>query len=78
MLFDLGLNKQNFVVLGVALCILLLADLVKYNGVKMREVILNRNIVVRWGMILVAVAVILTFGIWGSGYEATNFIYFQF
>lgn len=78
MLFDLGLNKQNFVVIGVALCILLLADLVKYNGVKMREVILNRNIVVRWGMILVAVAVILTFGIWGSGYEATNFIYFQF
>ena len=78
MLFDLGLNKQNFVVLGIALIILLAADIAKYNHIKLHEEILGWNIVARWSVILIAVMSILVFGIWGSGYQATNFIYFQF
>ena len=77
-LFDIGLNKQNFVVLGIALVILLVADIAKYHEVKLHEVILEWNIVIRWSVILVAITSILIFGIWGSGYQATNFIYFQF
>lgn len=77
-LFDLGLNRQNFAVLGISLLVLLLADAAKYRGIKVREVILNWNIALRWGTILLAVLCILVFGIWGSGYQETNFIYFQF
>ncbi len=77
-LFDLGLNQQNLIVLAIAIIILLLADVAKYHHIKVREVILNRNIVLRWFMILAAVLAVLVFGIWGSGYEETNFIYFQF
>lgn len=77
-LYDFGLNKQNFIVLGAAIVVLLIADIAKYKQIKMREVILNLNIVLRWGFLLAAVMSILLFGIWGSGYEETNFIYFQF
>ncbi len=77
-LFDLGLNQKNMQVLLVTLLFLLTADIFKYNQVKLRDVILNFNIVNRWLVILLAIAVILLFGIWGSGYEAINFIYFQF
>lgn len=77
-LYHLGLNQKNFVVLIISVLLLLVADIAKYNHVKMREVILNFNIVNRWIVILAAVVSILLFGIWGSGYEAVNFIYFQF
>ena len=77
-LYDLGLSKPNFVVLVVALVILLMADICKYQGIKVRRVILNLNIVIRWTIIITGILSVLIFGIWGSGYSATNFIYFQF
>lgn len=77
-LFDLGLNRQNMIVLGIALLILLCADLAKYRGIRLRDKILESSIILRWGVSLIAILAILVFGIWGSGYQATNFIYFQF
>ena len=77
-LFDLGLNQKNFVVLLVALFIMGAADIAKYHHVKVREVILGLPMILRWPIIIVSVLSILVFGIWGSGYEAVNFIYFQF
>ena len=77
-LYDFGLSKPNFVVLVVALVILLMADICKYQGIKVRRVILNLNIVIRWTIIITGILSVLIFGIWGSGYSATNFIYFQF
>ncbi len=77
-LYDLGLNQKNFAVLIVALMILLIADIVKYNHVKLRKKICELDILNRWIVLGVSIASILLFGIWGSGYEAVNFIYFQF
>ena len=77
-LYDLGLSRPNFMVLGVSLVILLAADICKYCGIKVRSVILNLNIVIRGAVIIAGILGILVFGIWGSGYSATNFIYFQF
>lgn len=77
-LYDFGLNKPNFIVLGAALFILLFADICKYRGIVVRKAILDANIVIRWSVTLAGILGILVFGIWGSGYAATNFIYFQF
>jgi len=77
-LFDMGLNRQNFIVLGIAIVVLLIADIAKYKGIKVREIVLSWNIVFRWGFLLISVMSILIFGVWGSGYQETNFIYFQF
>ena len=72
------MNYQNFIVLLLALGVLLLADLAKYHGMKVREVIFKCNILIRWPIILTGIAAVILFGVWGSGYEAVNFIYFQF
>ena len=77
-LYDFGLSKPNFVVLVVALAILFMADICKYQGIKVRRVVLNLNIMIRWTIIITGILSVLIFGIWGSGYSATNFIYFQF
>lgn len=77
-IYSLGLNYRNLQVLFISLMILLLADIAKYNGVKVREIIFKMNILIRWPIILAGVASVILFGIWGSGYEAVNFIYFQF
>lgn len=63
-LYDLGLSKPNFIVLVISLLLLLLADVCKYRGVKVRNVILNLNIIIRWTIIIVGILGILIFGIW--------------
>ena len=77
-LFDLGLSEKNFVVLLMALLVLLLADLCKYKKVVVHQKIMSMKTIPRWIVCLTGIAVVLIFGIWGSGYEETNFIYFQF
>lgn len=77
-LFDAGLSKMNILILLVALCILFLADICKYRSISVREVIQKQNYVVRTVVLVVSVLFIFVFGIWGTGYDAAGFIYFQF
>lgn len=77
-IFEMGFSKANFVVMIIAIIGLVVADILKYNGVQMREKLLDGPRVIRWAGSMAMVLIILVFGIWGSGYEATNFIYFQF
>lgn len=77
-LFKLGLNLPNVVVMILAIIVLLIADACKYKGIKIREVILRQNTFVKWAIGMVALIVILVFGIYGLGYEESAFIYFQF
>ena len=77
-LFGCGLNRQNFTLMMLCIGLLLGADICKYKGVRIREVIAAQDIWVRWLVFSVAICFILLVGIWGSGYNAANFIYFQF
>lgn len=77
-LFSLGLDWKNFMVMIFAIIILLVADYFKYRGVKIRTIILKQELWFRWTFYIAAIVFILVFGIWGSGYDASTFIYFQF
>lgn len=77
-LYSCGLNEKNFGIMIVAILVLLFADVCKTKGIKIREVIVKQDYWVRWIIIAVSIAAILTFGIWGPKYSAANFIYFQF
>lgn len=77
-LYFVGLNQKNFHLLIVALVILLFADIMKYKKISIREFIYRQDGWFRWIFYAAAVTVILTFGIWGTAYDAANFIYFQF
>ncbi len=77
-IYTCGLDLQNFWLLIIGIGILLFTDIMKYRGVKIREFLISQDYWFRWLFIDLAVIVILVFGIWGSTYDATNFIYFQF
>lgn len=77
-LFDTGLSRMNFLILFVSLCVLLVADICKYRNICVRSLLQKQNYFVRMIVLVVSVLFIFVFGIWGTGYDATGFIYFQF
>lgn len=77
-LYNCGLDIKNFSLMLIAIGILIIADIFKYKGIKISEAILKQEYWFRWLVFSVSAALILLFGIWGSSYDAANFIYFQF
>lgn len=77
-LYKCGLDEKNFRLMFLGIIILLLADLCKRKGIKIREVIVKQDYWVRWLFTAFVISAILTFGIWGPNYNEANFIYFQF
>ena len=77
-LLTLGLNTANWVVLFVSILVLLVVDIVHEQGISIRELIASQGIVFRWAIYLIALAIPLIFGIYGTGYESASFIYQQF
>jgi D-alanyl-lipoteichoic acid acyltransferase DltB (MBOAT superfamily) len=77
-LYGYGLDRANFWMAILSLIILLFVDLAKERGVSIRERISNVNIVCRWMIYYIALFSIIIFGIYGTGYSASSFIYMNF
>lgn len=77
-LYQCGLDIKNFWLMIFCIVILLCVDIAKRKGICIRKIILNQDYWVRWLVIDTAIIILLVFGMWGSTYEAANFIYFQF
>lgn len=77
-LFSLGLDSADMFVLLMSLFVLLGVSLAKYNKIEIRQCICNQGIWFRYTVYLAAVFAVLIFGIYGSNYNSSQFIYFQF
>lgn len=77
-LFELGIDKKNMFVLFVCVLVLLLTSVLKENGMQIRETIAKQNIVFRWSIYIIALIVVLVFGIYGPAYDSASFIYEQY
>lgn len=77
-LYECGLDQKNFQLMIWGICLLGIADICKYRGIKLRKVIAQQDYWAQCLLVVVFVLCILVFGIWGVGYDASNFIYFQF
>ena len=77
-IFECGLNARNFWLMIICIAILLYADVCKKRGIVVSHVILKQDLWCRYLVLILAICAILTFGIWGSNYDASGFIYFQF
>lgn len=74
----LDLTTQTLNILILSLVILIIADLFKYKGVEIRSFFLSQPLWLRWAFIYAAIFFVLIFGVYGPGYDAAEFIYFQF
>ena len=77
-IWDIGLNKGNWLVLIVAVLILLCVDILHECGVGVFALVNKQCLGIRWGLYLGLVLSIIMFGIYGVAYDASAFIYFQF
>lgn len=77
-IFQCGLDRADMFVLLAALLVLLVVSIAKYKKVEIREWIFRQGIWFRYLIYLGAIFVILVFGIYGSNFDASQFIYFQF
>ncbi|MCM1087835.1 MAG: MBOAT family protein [Muribaculaceae bacterium] len=77
-LYGCGLDSRNFGLMIIGIGILLFADFCKVKGIRIREAIVRQDGWFRWLFIAFSIWGIITFGVWGPGYNSVDFIYFQF
>ena len=77
-LYTCGLNEKQFHVMLLSIAVLLIADICKYRGIVLREKLMAQDLWFRWLVMIGAVLFILVFGVWGTGFDQSGFIYFQF
>ena len=73
-----ALDRRNWYLMVICIVILLIADIFKLKKISLRAELIKQNYLFRAVFVSMAIVAILTYGIWGSAYNATSFIYFQF
>ena len=77
-LLTLGLDGWGWFVLFCATGLVFAADCLREHGVRLRAALGRQPLVYRWVCYYALLAAVLVFGIWGPGYSAAAFVYFQF
>ena len=72
--FDL----KEWIVFGVSLGIALIIEIIQESSVSIYQRLQSQGIIVRWIVYYSIIIVLLVFGIYGSIFDANNFIYFQY
>ena len=74
-LFGYGLDYKNYYLMIACIVLVMIIDVLHYRGMKIRETIMKQDIVFRYAIYMAALFVIIIFGIYGSQYSASSFIY---
>lgn len=78
-LYKIGLDRTEMNILIASLVILLMVDLVRLRLGKTLEKFLKAEMLwFRWSVLIIILAFIVVFGIYGPSFDAKSFIYFQF
>lgn len=73
--FKSGLKGQDLFILAVHICLLIWLDHMEYKKHDVIRNIRNLHIIIRWGIYFVFVFDLLLFGVYGSGYDISGFLY---
>lgn len=73
----LGLDIYNFILLFITIILLIIYELMS-NKINLVNAINSKPLLIRWGIYVILIFSIIIFGIYGPGYDASQFIYFQF
>lgn len=77
-LYELGLSPESFWVGIFSILLLIGVSVAQYRGIHIRERFAEQGLIFRWFVTLGLLFSIIIFGIYGPGYSASQFIYFQF
>lgn len=74
----MGLDMADFWVLLLSILFMTVLDIARYRGVPLQAVFEKQNWLCREVLLAGFMLLIFIFGIWGNGFHAASFIYFQF
>lgn len=78
-IYTYGLNRFQMNILIFSLVLLFLISLIKkLKNLNLAEFLMTQGFVFRWGTVLFLILFIYVFGMYGEGFDAKQFIYFQF
>lgn len=77
-LFEYGMDRANFIIIALSLLTLFIVSWLRRDGLSLRSRIDKQPLVLRWGLVIAAIAAVVFFGVYGPGFDASQFIYFQF
>lgn len=76
-LYQLGLDQKDFGVMMISIILMIAVELVGKHY-DFEEAIAKEHCVFTWAVFMAIILGILIFGVYGPGYAASQFIYFQF
>lgn len=77
-LFTLGLVAKDFNVLIIFIGIMVAVDYMRVQKKNITVAFSKQNILFQWVVFIAGIWCVLVLGVYGPGYDATQFIYFQF
>lgn len=77
-LFQLGVTSKQFLIVVVGLLCILIVGLIQETGRSVRDVLDRQNTVFRVAFCIMFFYMIVLFGVYGSGYDASSFAYAQY
>lgn len=77
-LFNYGLNRREFWMVLFCIAILMLVETLKEKGIKIREAVAVKPVILRWCVYYALIFAVLILGFYGPGYNAADFVYAVF
>lgn len=79
-IMELGLHVKEFWLLGICTVFLFIISIIqeKHSDTTIRQMIDRKPFLLRYAMLLIGISALLIFGIYGPGYDPTEFVYMQF
>ena len=77
-IYSLGLSRGDWFFLLFPIAILMIVDTLHERGVAIFKLVNQQECWLRWLLYLGLVWTIIMFGIYGTAYDSSQFIYFQF
>ncbi len=76
-IYTCGITAGQFGALLFCILLVIAAEYLQEKA-NLREMLEKQHIIVRWGIYLGAIALVLVLGVYGPGYDASQFLYGQF
>ena len=74
----IGLDLPDFILINFVIIFVFIISILQEKGIKIRESIAKKNIVIRWTLYFAFITVIIIFGTYGLGYIPLNPMYANF
>lgn len=71
----LGLNETDYIIILVSCIVWFIVSYIEETRCQVRDLLDEKPLILRWTLLLVLLAAILSLGIYGPGYDAGAFIY---